>query len=120
MTPHIANLINAAAMIILGFIGYKTSSNPSPTALIPVVLGVILVVMSQGVKNESKAQAHIAVIVTLLGFLSLFMPLMGSLKREDNGAAMRVGIMILTNLISLIFFIRSFIQAKKARIAAGK
>ncbi len=120
MNAHIANLINAAAMILLGIWGYKSSANPSITALIPVMFGVILTVMSQGVKNENKAQAHVAVIVTLIAFLALFMPLMGSIKREDNAAVMRIGIMLLTNLVALVFFIRSFIAAKKAREAAAK
>jgi hypothetical protein len=115
MNAHIANLINAAAMIILGIWGY--SEGHSPTALIPVFLGVILLVMSQGVKNENKAQAHIAVIVTLLGFLSLFMPLKGAIGRGDNSATYRVGAMIVTNLVALVFFIRSFIAARKNRLA---
>jgi FtsH-binding integral membrane protein len=120
MNPYIANLINALTMMALGYYGYSSSANPSPTALIPVFLGVILLTMSMGIKHESKAQAHIAVIVTLIAFLALFMPLMGAFKREDNNAAIRIGIMILTNLVALVYFIRSFIQAKKARIAAGK
>jgi hypothetical protein len=116
MNANIANLINAAAMIILGALGYLMSNTPSPTSLIPVFLGIILLVMSQGVRNENKAQAHVAVVITLLAFLSLFMPLMGSIKREDNSAIMRVGAMILTNLVALVFFIRSFIAAKKKRL----
>jgi hypothetical protein len=120
MNAHIANLINAAAMILLGILGYTSSTNPSPTSLIPVLFGVVLIVMSQGVKNENKAQAHVAVIITLVALLSLFMPFLGSLKRENTSGAIRVGIMMLTNLIALIYFIRSFIAAKKARLAANK
>lgn len=71
MNTHIANLTNAAVMIVMGSWAYLSSANPSPTSLIPVFLGVILVVMSQGVKHEQKAQAHVAVVVTLLAFISL-------------------------------------------------
>jgi hypothetical protein len=115
MNAHIATLINAGAMILLGAWGYLGSETPSPTALIPVFLGVILVVLSQGVKAESKAQAHVAVIITLVGFIALFKPFFGAIGREDNAAMMRIGIMLLTNLVALVFFIRSFIAARKAR-----
>ena len=54
MNTHIANLTNAAVMIVMGSWAYLSSVNPSPTSLIPVFLGVILVVMSQGVKHEQK------------------------------------------------------------------
>ncbi len=119
MNAHIATLINAIAMIVLGSWGYLGSVTPSPTALIPVFLGVILIVLSQGVKNENKAQAHVAVIITLLGFIALFKPFFGAMGRDDNGAAIRIGIMLLTNLIGLVFFIRSFIAARKARSSSN-
>lgn len=115
MNAYLANLINAAAMIILAVWGYFSSISPSKTAFIPVVLGVILLVLSQGVKAESKAQAHAAVIITLLAFIALFKPFMGAMDRGDNAATIRVGIMLLTNLVALIYFIRSFIAARKAR-----
>lgn len=115
MNAYLANVINAAAMIILSVWGYFSSINPSKTAFIPVLLGVILLVLSQGVKAESKAQAHAAVIITLLAFIALFKPLMGAMDRGDNAAAIRVGIMLLTNLVALVYFIRSFIAARKAR-----
>ncbi len=120
MNTNLANLINAGAMILLGLWGYFGSETPSPTALIPVFLGVILAVMSQGVKNENKAQAHVAVVVTLIAFIALFKPFLGAMNRGDNAATFRVGIMLLTNLIALVYFIRSFIAAKKARQALGK
>jgi hypothetical protein len=115
MNPYLANVINGGAMIILSLWGYFSSSSPSKTAFIPTILGVILLVLSQGVKAESKAQAHAAVIITLLAFIALFKPLMGAMDRGDNAATIRIGIMLLTNLIALIYFVRSFIAARKAR-----
>jgi hypothetical protein len=115
MNTHMANLLNAVAMIILGAWGYLGSATPSPTALIPVFLGVILLALNQGVKAESKGQSHAAVIITLVGFIALFKPFFGAMNRDDNGAMVRIGIMLLTNLVALVFFIRSFIAAKKAR-----
>ena len=68
MNTHIANLTNAAVMIVMGSWAYLSSVNPSPTSLIPVFLGVILG-HEPGCKTRTKAQAHVAVVVTLLAAL---------------------------------------------------
>ena len=85
MNTHIANLTNAAVMIVMGSWPTCLLVNPSPTSLIPVFLGVILVVMSQGVKHEQKAQAHVAVMVTLLAFISLAVkPLPSAISKGES------------------------------------
>lgn len=52
MNTHIANLTNAAVMIVMGSWAYLSSANPSPTSLIPVFLGVILVVINTNKKHR--------------------------------------------------------------------
>lgn len=116
---HTASLINAIALIGLGAWGYFGSETPSPTALIPVGIGLALLLMNGGVKKENKVIAHIAVLLTLLMVFGLAMPLKGALGRGDTMAAARVGIMLLTTIIALISFIKSFIDARKAREAAA-
>jgi len=58
MKAHIANLVNSLALILLGAAGYFLSASPSPTALIPVVGGIILLVLTPALKAEKKHQAH--------------------------------------------------------------
>ena len=53
--------------------------------------------------------------LTLLVFLALFMPLKGAFAREDNGAVLRIFLMITGSAISLFGFVKSFISARKAR-----
>ena len=118
MKPHVANLLNAVVLIAMGLWGYLGSETPSNTALIPVVAGVILLICNNWVKKENKVVAHIAVLLTLLIVVSLFMPFKGAIGRGDNMAAIRVGVMILTGIIALIAFIKSFIDARKAREAS--
>ncbi len=113
MKPHVASAINAAALILLGAWGYFGNDSRPPTALIPVVFGVLLLVMNQGVKNENKAMAHVAVVLTLLITVALVKPLMGAMEKGDNMATVRVGIMLLTSFLAMITFIRSFIAARK-------
>lgn len=117
MNVHVANLLNASVMIIMGAWAYLSSDDPSITSLIPVFLGVILVVFSQGVKHEQKAQAHIAVIVTLLAFISLVArPLPSAISKGEALPIFRIGLMVLTNAVALFFFIQSFIKARKNRV----
>ena len=117
MNAYNANLINALVLIAMGAWGYFSSESPSPTALIPVAAGVILLAMSQGVKNENKVLAHIAVLVTLLIILSLFMPLKGAFGRGNTMAIVRISVMIITGVLAMISFIKSFKAARLAREA---
>lgn len=115
MKAHIANLINSLALILLGATGYFLSASASPTALIPVIGGIILLVLTPALKAEKKHQAHAAAMVTLLMFLALWMPLMGAFGRDDMAAVVRVGIMQLTGILALVSFIKSFRDARKKR-----
>ena len=117
MKPFQANLVNAAVLIVLGLWGYLGSETPSPTALIPVGFGVIFALATPPFKKENKVVAHIIVLLTLLIIIALFMPLRGALGRGDTVAAVRVGIMIATSIVAMVIYIKSFIDARKAREA---
>ena len=117
MKPFQANLVNAAVLIILGLWGYLGSETPSATALIPVGFGVIFALAPPPFKKENKVVAHIIVLLTLLIIIALFMPLRGALGRGDTIAAARVGIMIATSIVAMVIYIKSFIDARKAREA---
>ena len=115
MKAHTASLINAVLLVGLSAWGYFTSDTPSVTALIPAIIGVILLALNKGVKAENKLIAHIAVVLTLLILIGLIKPLQGAMGREDSMAIMRVGIMIASTIFAMIFFVKSFIDAKKNR-----
>lgn len=115
MNAATASLFNAILLLGLGLWGYFGADTPSNTALIPVIVGAILLVLNPGVRKENKVVAHIAVLLTLIILLGLAMPLMGSLKRGNTMATVRVGIMLLSTIVAMIYFVKSFIAAKKAR-----
>tara|TARA_B100001057_G_scaffold452282_1_gene496030 strand:- start:814 stop:1158 length:345 start_codon:yes stop_codon:yes gene_type:complete len=111
MNSYLANLINSATLMVIGLWGYFESS--SITALIPVLFGFILVICSKGVKNKNKLIAHIAVSLTLIILLSLVgMRLPKSIQSGGLGL-FRVFSMISTSTLAMIFFIKSFIDARK-------
>jgi uncharacterized membrane protein (UPF0136 family) len=113
MNAFKANILNSVILIIIGLWGYLEVS--SPTALIPVGFGVILLFCSSGVKKQNKIIAHVAVLLTLLILVALvFMRLPKSIGALDL-SLVRLLLMISSSIISMIFFIRSFIDAKKDR-----
>ena len=115
MKAHLVSLIHAVALIGLGGYGYLSSETPSVTALIPVVFGVLLLAMNNGVKKENKMIAHIAVLLTLLIVIGLIKPLTGAMGRGDSGAVARVATMLVLGVLAMVSFVRSFIAARKAR-----
>ncbi len=119
MKPYLASLINAILLVALGGWAYLSSEDPSPTALIPVVTGVILLGLNPGVRKENKIQAHIAVVLTLLILIGLIRPLTGAIDRGDTLAIVRVGIMLLSTVFAMIFFIKGFIDARRRRQAGA-
>ena len=113
MTSTNANIINSVTLIIIGLWGYFEVS--SPTALIPVGFGVALVLCSNGVKKQNKVIAHIAVLLTFIILIALVgMRLPKSIDQGGVGL-LRVFLMIGTSTFSMIYFIKSFIAARKAR-----
>jgi hypothetical protein len=120
MKVYQINIINALILILLGLWGYWGSETPSPTALIPVLGGALLLALFKGVKSGNKAVAHIAVILTLILLIGLLKPLTGALGRSDNVAIVRVAVMIISCSVAMVYFVRSFINVRRARIKAGE
>ena len=115
MKAHTASLINAVLLIVLPLWGYLSSDTPSKTALIPAGIGIILLAMNPGVKKENKVIAHIAVLLTLLILIALIKPLMGAVGRGDSLAILRLAVMIISTALAMVFFVKSFIDARKRR-----
>ena len=120
MKAHIASLVNSVVLIGFGLWGYLGSETPSKTALIPVVFGAVLLSLYKGVKKENKIVAHIAVLLTLMILGGLVKPLTAAIGRDDSMAIMRVSVMLITTVVALVFFIKSFIDVRRARKAAAQ
>lgn len=112
MKPYPATLLNAITLILMSAWAYFSMENGSTTALIPMVFGLIFLLLAPGVKKENKLISHIAVALTILVILSLYMPFKGALDRGDNLAVFRVLLMIATGVIATMAYIKSFRQAR--------
>ena len=119
MKTYHAHLINSIALILMPLWAYicfdatPEKESLSLTAMIPLVLGVILLFCYNGVKNQNKMIAHIAVLVTLISLLGLFMPLKAAIADGRITSIFRVCVMLVTGLLAMIFFIKSFIAARR-------
>ena len=59
MKPHKISFVNAITLISFGLWGY-VDVDYSPTALIPVVFGVIILALNSGLKKENKTVINIS------------------------------------------------------------
>ena len=130
MKPYQANLINVLALIIMplwALIVFEAPANEPDksnlTALIPVVFAVILFLCNGGLKKENKFISHLAVIFTLITIIAIYMKPFSSALGDYNAnnstenimRIVRSGIMILTGILSMITFVKSFINARKKK-----
>ena len=117
MNASNANMINALVLIVLGMWGVnETGLERSPTPVIPVVVGIILFVCTNFIRNHHKVVSHVAVTLTLLIIIGLARPFMKAIEGGDNMAMLRTGVMMLTSIIAFVLFIKSF---RDARLAKG-
>ena len=120
MKAHQASLINAVVLIAMGLWAYFAAASAPKTAFVPVGFGLLLLALNSGVRKENKVVAHIAVALTTLVLLSLIMPLVGSIRRGNEMAIVRVGLMMASSVYAIVYFIKSFKAARLAREAAAK
>ncbi len=119
MKTYQANLLNSLTLILMPLWAYLTfegtaeKPDQSITAFIPLFLGVILVLCNRGLKKENKIIAHIAVLVTLIALIGLTMPLKAAITDGRTLSIIRVVVMLLTGLLAMISFVKSFIAARK-------
>ena len=111
------NILNALTLIVIGGMGYFATE--SLTALIPPAFGVILLGCHWGVEKQNKIIAHIAVLITLIILVALIGKRLPKSIDAGGPGLIRVLAMITTSALSMVFFIRSFIEARRNRESQG-
>ncbi|RYZ34358.1 MAG: hypothetical protein EOP49_34615 [Sphingobacteriales bacterium] len=115
MKPITANLLNALILIGCGLYGYfllplGPGEHQSVTALIPAFAGIIFLLLGAIWTSKPKIAAHVAPVLALI---LIIMCAMRFVKINDWNAKKYVFLIcILSNLIALIIFVNSFIQAR--------
>lgn len=118
MKATTANLLNSIILIFAGIYGYfgfiAADGHHSPTALIPTVFGVLLIILGCFWERSPKIISHTVVLLTLV---LLIMCSMRFIKVENwNAKKYLFLVCIFSNAIALAIFIKSFIDARKTVI----
>lgn len=107
MKLYIANIINALVLIGLGLWAYFASNTPSLTALIPVAIGIVLLVIQSGIKQNKRPIVYIGAILTAIVLIGLLKPLLGAFDRNSMLGVTRVLVMMGSSAIALFYFVQN-------------
>ena len=120
-------LVFAVLFIALGIVGFVGTGSQHYTALIPAALGLLLGIFGMIALSPDpgrrKLFMHINVTLGLLGFLGTLMGLvdylrsLGGMVLKNPPATESKAIMALLCLIYVALCVRSFIAARKSRLA---
>lgn len=118
-------LLIGTALILVGVVFYSISESKSMTALIPTWMGVVLLfcgLIGQVKEGARKHAMHVGMLVGLLGFLGSAGRIPKALS-SGEGLGLAGTSQLITAILCvayLVFGIRSFRAARKAREAAGQ
>jgi Transmembrane proteins 14C len=114
-------------LILLGVLGFVSTGSVHPTSLIPSGIGLLFVIFGVMANTEnSKTRMlwmHISVTVAVLVFLGMIPAALDTLRLARGIvfphpiAVEEKGALALFSLIYVLFCVRSFISARRARLA---
>ena len=121
-----ATIALGVALIVLGLAGYSLSGAVSLTALIPAAFGLLFVLAGVLARDDRRRMhaMHAAVVLALLGFLGSARGLLriGDVFHATSArpaAIVAQSLMAVLMLVYIVIAVRSFIQARSGRRAAG-
>lgn len=117
-----------AILTILGVLGYALSGAESVTALIPAFFGVPILLLGLIARKESlrKHMMHVITVLAVIGFagsvrgLSSLVQLLGGEQVARPLATVMQSIMAILTLGFVILAVKSFIDARRQRVASSE
>jgi hypothetical protein len=105
MTFQKSNLIHATASILISLWLYFDAMNKDFGLLVPLLCGVVLLSLNDGIKYENLYQSRAAFVITILS--SIFVIYTGFQKYHSNEPeqSYSFGVLALTSILSIIVFI---------------
>ncbi len=113
MNAHKATILNGVTLVLMSLWAYFATQSPS--VFVSTAFGAAFLLLAPGIKRESSLIAHIAVVLVVVYILALFNPLRGTIERGNVAGTIRVGLMMLTSVVALVYYVKSFIDARRAR-----
>jgi hypothetical protein len=113
-------------LILLGIAGFVSTGSTHPTSLIPSGIGLLFVLFGVMANTEDSKKRmlwmHISVTVALLVFLGMIPAALDTLRLARGVvfphpiAVEEKGALALLSLLYVLFCVRSFISARRARL----
>lgn len=111
-------------LILIGIIGYVFSiidGNTSLTALIPAAFGILLAILGFVAKSKESLRMHVMHVAVLVGLIGFIIPAWRILSTISNIkvslALFSQAAMSLVCLVFVILCVKSFIDARRNRVA---
>ena len=114
-------------LVLLGIFGFVATGSAHPTALIPAAIGLFFVLFGvMANTDDSKKRMlwmHISVTVALLAFIGTIPADIDTIRLAHGAyfahpaAVEEKGALSLLSLIYVLFCVRSFIAARRSRLA---
>ncbi|MCT1608044.1 hypothetical protein M3B43_12140 [Nesterenkonia massiliensis] len=107
--------ITGGVLVAVGVIAYIVTEFSSWTALIPAIVGAVLLLSGAVALKSLMAGIHIALLVALLGAIAQLHPIFGNLMGDGDNTAAGVTALItfLVLVVYLILGVRSFLAARR-------
>ena len=116
-------MVFGGLLVILGLVLFGMAEVKSMTALIPSVFGLALIGLGLVARLGGKARMHAMHVAALIGLVGFVFPLVRALPPVFEGVFTLpvVGQLIMSALCLLfvVFCVKSFIDARRARAAKG-
>ena len=117
-------IVSGVLLILIGIIGYVFSivdGNTSVTALIPAAFGILLAILGFVAKSKESLRMHVMHAAVLIGLIGFIIPAWRILSTISNIkvslAVFSQAAMSLVCLVFVILCVKSFIDARKNRVA---
>ena len=115
------------ALILLALFGFVYTGSAHPTALIPAIFGIFFIFFGVMANSDNPKKRmlwmHISVTVALLTFLGMIPAAIDTIRLSRGvefphpAAVVEKGALALFSLIYVLFCVRSFIVARRSRLA---
>ena len=115
MLHHKTNLINATTLIVLSFWAYYDAINKDFGLVIPMVFGVVLLSLNNGVLYHIKSQIWAALIITIFGVIFTIKMGTDQYQHSEIDTSIYFGIMSITGIVSSVFLLMKSIKLSKKR-----
>jgi hypothetical protein len=107
MNAHKANLINSVSLFVMSLWDYFGSMNPAVHSFVPLLFGVMLLSLNNGVLYNIKGQKRAAFVLTIFMTVLLLRPMYDAIGDKNTMVIIRIGWMMGTSLLAIIYFIKN-------------